>query len=313
MRWSGVWCLLAGVASAHNWNESIIRGISWFGFETERRDLMCLWTHDLSWNLNKMQELGFNSIRLPFSYDFVNSGQWDKMDQFFSAVQNTNLTVVLDFHRIEDTHQSAKPFNDLVTFDKFLEAWNTILGRYHTISNLVAVDVFNEWQGGQDTAVEWSNIARQIVAYIEKRYPARFTYYVGGTQWGGNIRFVDLDDLPYAKERIRYTIHMYWFSIAQEPFESGWDWSFGDHDRFVVNVGEWGFISSDNTQTDWAIRFIAWLKKKGIRNSYIWTYSYNSGDTQGILKEDCHSVDEKKMSIIWSYWEDAKRRLLRLG
>jgi endoglucanase len=292
-------------------NNSIIRGISWFGFETERRDLMCLWTHDIQWNLEKMDELGFNSIRLPFSYDFVQAGQWQKMDEFFDAVQKTNLTVALDFHRIEDTHQSAKPYNDKVSFDKFLEAWNVILGRYHTVPNLVAVDCFNEFQS-QDY-VEWNNLARQIVGYIEKHYAERFIYYIGGTQWGGNIHYVNLDDLPFAKERIKYTIHAYWFSIQQEPLESGWEWSFGEHDRLVINVGEWGFISSSPKETDWAIRFIAWLKTKGIYNSYLWTWSYNSGDTQGVLKEDCHSIDDKKMSIVWSYWEGAKSRLLRLG
>lgn len=257
-----------------------------------------------------MQELGFNSVRLPFSYDYINAGNWQKMDEFFQEVQKTNLTVALDFHRIEDSHQSAKPYNDVVTFDKFLAAWNTILGRYSNVKNLVAIDVFNEYQG-QDY-VEWNNLARQIVSYVEKRYPDRFIYYIGGTNWGGNIHFVNLDDLPFAKTRIKYTIHVYWFTIQQEPLENGWNWSFGDHDRLVVNVGEFGFISSSQKEVDWAVRFIAWLKSKGLYNSYLWTWSYNSYDTQGVLRENCQDVDEKKMNIIYSYWEGAQqRRLLR--
>ena len=306
MKFAPFFFLFTGAAAL---NTSIIRGVSWFGFETQDRNLQCLWTHDLQWNLAKMTELGFNSIRLPFSYDFVAAGKWERMDEFFDAVQKTNLSVALDFHRIDDTHQSAKPYNDRVSFDNFLEAWNTILGRYHTVKNLVAVDTFNEYQS-QDY-VEWNNLARQIVNFIEKRYPERFTYYVGGTQWGGNIHYVNLDDLAFAKTRIKYSIHMYWFSIQQEPLEEGWDFSFGDHDRLVINVGEWGFISSSQKETDWAIRFLAWLKKKGIFNSYLWTWSWNSGDTQGTLKEDCHTVDEKKMTILRSYWAGAYRRLLR--
>ena len=34
----------------------LIKGINWFGFETEYKNLMCTWTNDIEWNINKIKE-----------------------------------------------------------------------------------------------------------------------------------------------------------------------------------------------------------------------------------------------------------------
>lgn len=279
--------------------QTIIKGITWFGFETENRAPMCLWSNDMDWNLRKMEELGFNSIRLPFSYQFIQENVWWEMDKFFGKVQNYNLSVVLDFHRLENTHQSAKPYTNEISFDMFLDAWRVILQRYQNNSRLVAVDIFNEYQS--DNYMEWNNLARQIVNYIESKFPKRFIYYIGGVSWGGDLHFVDLEDLPYSK-RIFYTIHKYFFSDT-EPFEERWDYSFGEH-KLIVSVGEWGYMSNQPNEVAWARRFVNWLLSKRIRNSYFFTWSYNSGDTGGILLGDCTHVDQDKMKLLHSFWDN---------
>ena len=63
--------------------DKIIKGINWFGFETEYKDLMCTWAHSIDWHLHKIKEVGFNYIRLPFSLEFVQEGNWSQMDEFF--------------------------------------------------------------------------------------------------------------------------------------------------------------------------------------------------------------------------------------
>jgi aryl-phospho-beta-D-glucosidase BglC (GH1 family) len=278
--------------------QAVVKGISWFGLETQNADLMCLWAHDLHWNLQKIQDLGFSHIRLPFSLEYIEKGAWGTMDAFFHAVEGYNLSVVLDFHRLESTHQSEKPYTDQITFDRFLQGWETILARYHSSPKLTGVDIFNEYQS-QDYQ-EWNNLARQIVDYIESRFPARFNYLVGGTNWGGSIHFVNLTDLSFSAERVSYTVRKYWFS-DKEPFERAWDWSIGPH-KLVAQVGEWGYQSSQPLQVDWANRFIAWLLKNGVRDSFFWTWSYNGGDTDGILLSDCESIDQAKTDLLQRYW-----------
>jgi endoglucanase len=287
------------IVSSSSSSSDIIKGISWFGFETENRNLMCLWKNDLDWNLAKLQELGFNSIRLPFSYQYIQEDVWWEMDKFFEKVQNYNLSVVLDYHRLENTHQSAKPYTNEISFDQFLYSWKVILERYKDNPNLIAVDIFNEYQS--DNYIEWNNLARQIVSYIETNFPERFTYYVGGVSWGGDLHFVNLEDLSYS-DRIRYSIHKYFFSDT-EPLEERWDYSFGEH-KLVVNVGEWGYVSSHPNEVAWAKRFVNWLESKNIRNTYFFTYSYNSQDTGGILWADCTTVDTDKMDLLHAFWRN---------
>lgn len=281
--------------------QDITKGIAWFGLETQYNGLMCTWQNSVAWNLKRIQDLGFNTVRIPFSHDYVRAGNWHGMDELFEEVTKTNLSLVLDFHRLKNTHQSFKPWTDDVTFDDFLKSWELILNRYENHTQLVGVDVWNEYQG--DNFVEWNNIARQIVDFIDKRYGRHnWTYYVQGTNWAGNIHDVFLDDMDCA-DRIRVTIHKYWFS-DKEPLEENWEYSFGlvNHDPTKICVGEYGFISGHPDEVKWFDRFTIWLKSKGIRDSFFWTWSWNSGDTGGVLLDDCTSIDCAKMYRLKSFW-----------
>lgn len=285
----------------------VIKGINWFGFETEYKNLMCTWSHDIEWHLKKIKNVGFNYIRLPFSLEYVEEGNWKYMDEFFEKSRELELDVVLDFHRLHSTHQSAKPYDNMYDFDDFLNGWKTILDRYKDYENLRAVDIFNEYQSGN--YVEWNNLARQIVSFIETNFPERFQFFVGGTNWGGNIHNIDLSDLAY-HDRIRYSIHKYWFSDT-EPYEGKWNYSFGDH-KPVINVGEWGYMSDVPSEAQWAERFVEYLRQHDLKDTFFWTWSHNSGDTGGILMEtsksrtgqDCTDVDYKKMLLLHHLWSE---------
>jgi len=280
------------------YHEELIKGINWFGFETEYQNLMCTWTHDIDWHMSKMKDIGFNYIRLPFSLEFVNNENWENMDIFFEKAHEHDMKVVLDFHRLHNTFQSPKPFDKIYGFDDFLFAWETIIERYEAYPNLFGIDIFNEYQSSN--YVEWNNLSRQIVSFLETRFPNRFIFFVGGVNWGGDIHYIDLDDLPYS-ERIWYTIHKYWFSDTP-PYEPKWDYSFGNHHP-IVNVGEWGFKSDEENEVQWAEDFVNYLKEKNIRDTFFWTWSFNSGDTGGILTETCTDIDEKKVQLLHRLWE----------
>lgn len=282
-----------------------IRGINWFGFETEYSNLMCSWSHTIDWNLNKMLELDFNYIRLPFSLEFIHDNNFGRMDEFFELTKEKNISVLLDFHRLEKTHQSATPYNNKYTFDNFLDGWITILDRYKDYPNLEAVDIFNEYQS--ENYVEWNSLARQIVSHIESYFPSRFSYYVGGTRWGGDIHFMDLDDLGLD---VKYTIHKYWFS-DEPPRKDKWEYSFGieEHNATDIMVGEFGFISSNKNEVDFFKEIIEFLHSENIKDTFFWTWSFNSGDTGGILKEDCESIDYVKIDLLKKLWYEERRNL----
>lgn len=276
----------------------IIKGINWFGFETEYKNLMCTWKHDIEWNLKRMKEFGFNYIRLPFSMEFVRDANWEQMDIFFEKSKELGFDVVLDAHRITSYRQSEKPYDNNFRFDDFLNGWKTILDRYKDYDNLKAVDIFNEYQSGD--YVEWNYLAKQIVNFIENNFPERFDFFIGGTNWGGNIHNMDLSDLPF-QNRIYYSIHKYWFSDSP-PYEEKWNYSFGDKE--LKNVGEWGYMSEVQSETEWAENFVKYLKKNNVKDTFFWTWTDNSYDTKGCLKEDCETIDYKKMLLLHHLWED---------
>ena len=280
--------------------QDIVRGISWFGFETQYFNLMCTWKHDIWWNVREISRIGFNYIRVPFSLQFVEKDYWADMDELFRAADQHNLSLQLDFHRLHSDMQSPVPFDAMYSFDDFLAAWRIILDRYHEQTHLRSLDIFNEFQG--DDAQQWSTIAQEIVLYIENLFPDRFEYYVQGTDWSNDISGVFVDTT--FDDRIVYSLHKYSFSTPDEgdPFAS-WAASFGDIAGRRVSVGEFGYRTGVREDEQFIEQFVAFLHRQGISdNSFFWTWTYNSGDTGGILRDDCETIDHDKVAVLEQLW-----------
>lgn len=288
-------------------DSQMIKGINYYGLETPSKDFVCGWQHRPSYYLEKLDDLGFNSIRLPFSLEYVRSGDFGKMDEFFDALaKHSNMTVTLDMHRVFSSHQGPTPTENWITMDMFLEGWRTIINRYQDRSQLIGIDVFNEYQGTDSNY--WNGVLRTIVTDIETNFPNRFQFFVGGTRWGGDIHDINLENLPF-HDRIHYTIHKYIFSSSGFNRENDWDYSFGNFKDIEgkVSVGEWGFKSDRMDEVAWAKEFVGYLKKHNIRDSYFWTIAH-SGDTGGLWFDNCEDIDMVKYNIIKSLWEDDEQK-----
>ncbi|MAI15019.1 MAG: hypothetical protein CMM15_13475 [Rhodospirillaceae bacterium] len=296
-----IFLLILGVESVSlrgnnlRFDEDVIRGTNWFGFETEASDLQCIWAHDLDWHLKRMQDVGFNWIRLPYSLQYVQTGYWEKMDAFFEKASEYNFKIVLDCHRLHNNRQSPKPYDRTYSFNSFLEGWKTILTRYKDYDNLTHVDIFNEFQSGNYE--EWNQLATETLLFIENEFPGRFLYMVGGVNWGGNLRNVKVN-VPFM-DRVIYSIHKYSFSDTA-PYPEKWKYSFGSHTD-QMNVGEWGYMTEIKSQVSWAKEFVKYLRNNNIRDTYFWTWTQNSFDTKGILT-DCTNVDYQKILLLHELW-----------
>jgi endoglucanase len=276
-----------------------------YGFETEHSSLACDWVSTYDEMLNNVERLGFNTIRLPFSHDYLHNTDMTAMDTFFKAVLKTHLDVVLDFHRIVNFQQSPKPYDDQHPFEMFVNDWLFILDRYKGNSHLIGLDLFNEWQDGDMT--EWNKLASIAINSIENKFPYRFFYMVGGVEWGSNSHDIHID-LPY-QDRIFHTIHRYVWSNGDS---SSWDYTFGDIGNGTkMIVGEYGAKSDLPNQMEWFKSFLDYLKGRNIRNSFFWTYAV-SGDTGGLYKDNCLDVEWDKVYLLWKFW-DYKPPMLRKG
>jgi len=55
-------------------------------------------------------------------------------------------------------------------------------------------------------------------------------------------------------------------------------------------------------QEGWAREYVKYLRERGIKNTYFWSYNPDSGDTRGVLMEDCVNVNNEKMGILRELW-----------
>ena len=78
-------------------------------------------------------------------------------------------------------------------------------------------------------------------------------------------------------------------------------------------VGEVGYMSEESDQVEFFKSFVEYLKKNDIHDTFFWSYSPNSGDTKGILLDDCESVDYSKMDLLYNLWNFRRRNLKQLS
>lgn len=308
----------------------IERGINFFGFETEAKVVHMLWCQPLEWHIDRISEIGFNMVRLPVSEDFIMS-DWNSMypnegsvnpsfpeahlksieilDRFFDLTAAKNISILFDIHRLVVSGQSPKPFieNTIYTFVRFMDAWVKLLKRYADRPNLVAIDVFNEYQSNDWN--DWKNLAQITINHIEATFPNRFIFYVEGDQWGGDLSSAGANPIVVtsrAQDRVFYSIHKYWFSDQQSKWDqqaliNSWETSFGYLNDKVM-IGEWGFMTEDDWQIQWAKWFVDYLKSKNIRDTFFWSWNFDSSDTKGVLLDNCYQINDQKVELLHQLW-----------
>lgn len=278
--------------------------INFFGIETERAAPTCSWENPPSYYLIKLiDRVGLNTVRIPFSYDYVASHDMSQLDELVFTCFQLNLRVILDFHRIENSHQSPTPESG-ITRDVWASMWIRVLARYQSFPNVVGVGAFNELQG---TDPDYANaIQRFLLHAIETRFPGRFYYYLGCPSWSQDCSAMDFSDL----NRVFVEIHLYPFQ--GNATEISWDQEMPT--RIPSSkwfIGEFGWMTRDPGHRQWALNFTTYLRKRGIRNACLWTIA-NSHDSGGIFEDDCRTLDTNKADLFASIWESPSLRRRRL-
>ena len=262
-------------------SNAYIKGFNLYGLETPLQNTDCSWAHDATWYISKLVGLGFTGIRLPFSQDYVNAGNFKVMDEIFATATYYNMTILLDHHRVHADHQGDWWETN---HKDFVAIWSTMIERYGNNSVLSGIGLFNEYRGSD--APFWVTTMKNVIIDLESKYSnLNLTYVVGGTQWGGSLVGIDLEDMPNAAN-IKYEIHKYIFSNSGNGHTgnpSDWDYSFGPFASKII-IGEFGFISNKPEQIAWFRDFIKYCDKHAYRDTYFWVATPNSGDTGGLFK-----------------------------
>lgn len=250
-----------------NGSPVMIRGCSWFGFETQDFVINGMYSHTMDFYFDKIKSIGINAIRIPFSAEWIyynfDKYPYDGMytadpslagkksieilDMVFDKAAQNGMVIMLDLHRLHNSYISElwySPTDNLYPSSVFLSVWQTILDRYKDRPNLMAVDLLNEphnsatWGAG-NPSTDWNTFVEYAVPTISGLFPNyHWLYFIEGINWGHDLQqyrqhpitYKDADSLY---NRTVFSSHVYGNSVvpgtSTDPntLYGQWDYNFG--------------------------------------------------------------------------------------
>ncbi len=257
------------------------------------------------------------------------------MDFLVTECGQRGIRIILDYHRIQAGSAPENglwyvPGSSTYTEQFWIDNWKALAGRYANNPTVVGVDLFNEVHAGDGHAgpfwsadgtnepVNWRTAARRCAEAILAINPNLLICvqgmdgYGGETSWWG-ANHMGIKDHPLVlsvPHRLVYQVHDYGPNVWNQPWHNDpdfpdnlpafWDrqWGFV-HDEGIgpVWIGEWGSKLDIAKEVQWATALRDYVKSKGLSWTW-WTWTPNSGDTGGILKDDWTSVQQAKLDLI---------------
>jgi endoglucanase len=254
-------------------NRVVVTGISWFGLETENYAPHGLWARSLDSFLDQILELGFNTIRIPYSNQLFDPGSvpnginydlnpdlkglngLEIMDRIVADAGERGLKVILDRHRPDSHAQSELWYTPQYSEERWIEDWVMLAKRYAQDDTVIGVDLHNEprgsatWGSG-DVETDWRLAAERAGNAILEANPNLLIVVQGVEQyngdfywWGGNL--MGVRDYPVRLElpdRVVYSPHTYGPGVYPQPWFS--DPGFPDN-MIEIWDSHWGYIQKE--------------------------------------------------------------------
>lgn len=228
-----------------------IKGVNWFGLETEVYCLHGLWAATFDSLMNFIIKNNFNALRIPLSLEVMlgldtikiksvdtsinpkfkdfTVGQF--IDYLVSYAASKGILIMFDFHRFVGTGTITELwYSSDYPESKVIEGWLNIVKRYIKYPNVFAIDLKNEPHGqaewGTGSANDWKAAAERIGNAILNVNPNLLIYVEGiesykgiGSWWGGNLAGVNDNKVNLSKpNRLVYSPHVYGPSVASQPY-----------------------------------------------------------------------------------------------
>ncbi len=303
-----------------------IAGINWFGLESGRFAPDGLHARNLEDMMDQMVELGFNTIRLPFSQDLFDGGMpsginydlnpelrgltgVEIMDHVVEYAGEIGLKIILDHHRPAagaGTSDNGLWYDSSHSEKDWIDTWKMLADRYGDAKAVIGADLHNEphagtWGGGG--ANDWAAAAERAgdaIHAVDKDWLI-FVEGVankdGSYWWGGNLKGVAERPIDLKQDgKVVYSPHDYPNSIYEQPWFSDKDFP----DNLTKKFKEfWGYIHEEKIGPVMLGEFgsrltdpkdIAWFEK---------ITAYLSGDFDADGDRD---VGAKDPGINWTWW-----------
>jgi endoglucanase len=230
----------------------LLRGVNWFGMETENHAPFGLNIRDYKEMLAQIKSLGYNIIRFPYSVkalsssnisgidfsignnkDFQGKTPLEVMDLIIAEAQKQGLMIMLDSHRLNDSSIPELWYGDGFSEADWIKTWTDLATRYKNQPNVIGADLKNEphgqatW-GTNNQATDWRLAAERAGSAIQAINPNWLIIVEGISQsngkyfWaGGDLTGVASNPvrLPVAKKLV-YSPHEYGQGVYNQPWFS---------------------------------------------------------------------------------------------
>ena len=256
-----------------NGNQVILTGISWFGLETENYAPHGLWARNWESILDQIKDLGFNTIRLPYSNqlfdpssqpngineelnpDLKGLSGLEILDRLIQGAGERGLKVILDRHRPDSHAQSELWYTPEYSEARWIQDWVMLAERYQGNDTVIGFDLHNEphgsatWGSG-DPLTDWRLAAEKAGNAVLAVNPGLLIIVEGVEMvqddwywWGGNLIGARQDpvrlDIP---NQLIYSTHVYGPGVYPQPWFSAPD--FPDNLSGIWDQ-HWGYLAQE--------------------------------------------------------------------
>ncbi|OYW60632.1 MAG: hypothetical protein B7Z30_03865 [Rhizobiales bacterium 12-68-15] len=305
-----------------------LAGVNWFGFESSNFAPHGLWTRGYQEMMDQMVDLGFNTIRLPFSSEMLhttaapNGIDFSKnpdlqglsaieiMDKIVEYAGEIGIRIILDHHRSDagaGTSDNGLWYNSEYTEAEWIEDWQMLAERYADAPAVIGADLHNEphngtWGGGGVN--DWAAAAERAGNAIGD-VNANWLIFVEGVGsydgnnywWGGNLEGVR--DRPIDLEldnKLVYSAHDYPNSIYNQPWFQSSDFA----DQLPAKFDEmWGYIYREGIAPVYIGEFGTRLEDPKDAPWFEAITSYIAGDFDN---DGTIDIPEGDQGISWTFW-----------
>ncbi len=233
-----------------------LRGVNWFGFETQNYVVHGLWTRNWQEMIAQMKTLGFNAVRLPFCPDTLhgmtpNSIDYNRngdlagldslqvMDEVIAEFDRQGIYVLLDHHRPDCAAISELWYTADYAEADWIDDLVFAAQRYRHHSYLLGIDLKNEPHGSatwgiNDSASDWNSAAERAAESVLQAAPELLVFVEGvqenpqcsGTVnhwWGGNLEPFNCFPLNIPANKLVLSPHVYGPDVYQQSYFSAAD------------------------------------------------------------------------------------------
>jgi aryl-phospho-beta-D-glucosidase BglC (GH1 family) len=239
-----------------NGNPVKIAGVNWFGFETTTYVAQGLWVRNYQDMMNQMKQLGFNTIRIPYSEDIFNPANVPNsinynlnpdlqglsslqiLDKIVNYAGQIGMRIILDEHSAMASDSGNEqlwyiPGSSIYTQQAWINDWVALAQRYAGNPTVIGADLHNEphgsatWGDG-NPATDWRMAAETAGNAILAVNPNWLIFVEGvqtyngqSTWWGGNLMGVSQYPVQLnIANRVVYSVHDYPASVYNQPWFS---------------------------------------------------------------------------------------------